>query len=84
MFDGIEKKKKRLTRNLEDAIVVHTLEHRIHQGDVFDDEFLLVDGDPVAYIIRMLDEQKDAAGQEFGDCATDGECETSERSPELP
>ena len=67
-----------LTRNLENAIVVHSLEYGVHQGDVLDDKFLLVDVDAVTDIVWVLDEEEDAARQELGDCAANSECQTSE------
>lgn len=69
--------------DLNDAIVVDSLEDGVHQANVLDDQLLVVDGDSVTDVVWVLDEEEDTAGEKLGNGTANGKCETSERSPEL-
>jgi hypothetical protein len=47
-------------RNLDNLMVVHPLEDRIEQSNMFDGEMLVVDVNTIANIVRVLHEEEDA------------------------
>lgn len=67
---------------MEDGTIADAGEERVEDGDVGDDYGLdagggeVVDVDTVTEVVRMFEEDEDAAGKELVDCATDGKSET--------
>nr|POE49007.1 hypothetical protein CFP56_32159 [Quercus suber] len=72
-----------VVRDLQGCIAVDASEYRVHQRDVLHNELGVVDGHAITDIVRVFDEEEDAAGKEFGDGASDGKGKTGERSPKL-